>query len=228
MPDDERDKVFIVIPAYNEAPRIEDVVTRVKPMTQEVIVVDDGSEDNTAELARRAGATVFRTPSNHGLGHATRIGILLAYNKGADYVLTMDADGQHLPEEAPILLSARSKVDIVFGCRDTQRMPFLRRVLNSGTKLIVRLITGMEVNDPLCGFRVYSRNAIEQLELRHDGHPFIPGVAINALLLRLPTLEVKVSTVYVDKSPTYHLLDFFRAFGVYLHFLNMRLKFMLG
>jgi len=215
-------RLCVVMPAYNEAQRIDKVIKRLKNNTNNIIVIDDGSTDNTAEVAELAGAEVFKNRQNRGPGYATRRGLLIAYKRGADITATMDSDGQHLPEELPRILSkAQEGYDVVFSYReyDKSKMPWIRRILNLGTNLIVKTITGKKLKDPLCGFRAFSRKAIEQLELYHDGHPFVPGVAINTMLLGLPYAEVPITCVYNEKPAIYKPSDFFKAFTVYLHYL---------
>jgi len=103
--------VGALIPAYNEADRIADVVARVRPFVPSVLVVDDGSDDRTGEAAAGAGAAVLRLPRNRGKGCAIRAGLALILRDSYTHVLFMDGDGQHRPEDVPALVSCASETD---------------------------------------------------------------------------------------------------------------------
>lgn len=217
----------MIIPAYNEEGRVGKVVERAKAFSQLVVVVDDGSKDSTADEAAKAGAIVIKLRENRGVGHATRVGMAHALRHGADILVTLDADGQHLPEEIPKLLEAiRKGYDVVLSYRwfGKESMPFLRRLLNDGTNFIVWLITRKRVRDALCGYRAFTRRAITELKLLGEGYSFVPGVAIEVVMSRLRWTEVPIACVYgVGKQASYNPVEFVKAFATYARLLAKRL-----
>ncbi len=220
-------RVYVVIPAYNEEGRVGGVVERAKAFSNSVVVVDDGSVDDTAGEAVRAGATVIRLGENRGVGYATRVGIVYALRRGADVVVTLDADGQHLPEEIPYLLRAiEAGYDVALTYRwfGRKSMPFLRKVLNMGTNFIAWLVTGRVIRDALCGFRAFNRRALASLRFLGAGYSFVPGVAMEVAMSSLRWVEVPVSCVYdVGKKPSYNPVEFAKAFVTYARLFALRL-----
>jgi len=213
--------IAVVLPAYNESRTIGVIVRKLRQRSLHVIVVDDGSDDQTSSLAEAAGAHVIRLNRNGGLGQASRVGLGEALRLGFQIVATMDADGQHLTEELePLVRSVAEGSDAAFGCRahNLQLMPFWRRLLNAGTRIIIRVVAGRALRDPLCGFRAFSSRALRRLELRGNGHELVPGVAINAVLLGMNLREIPVTCVYDPKPTHYRLSDFLRALRLYAYF----------
>lgn len=169
-------RVIAVIPAYNEASRLEGVLARLRPFVQQIVVVDDGSADDTWGVAKRAGVTVLRHGVNRGQGAALRTGTMAALRLGADVVVHLDADGQHHPEAlidalAPI---REQRADIVIGSRFLgvvpEGMPFLRRVLLGAARQFNRWTLGIpaRVTDPQSGFRLLRAEAARALVFRQD------------------------------------------------------------
>lgn len=169
-------RVIAVIPAFNEASRIEAVLARLQPFVEKVLVVDDGSVDETAEVAKRAGAIVLRHGVNRGQGAALRTGTLAALRLGAEAIAHLDADGQHHPE---ILVEALQSIrdnqtDIVFGSRflgiKPEGMPKMRKLLLLAGRQFNRWTLGipLEVTDPQSGFRVLRAEAARSLVFHQD------------------------------------------------------------
>jgi glycosyltransferase involved in cell wall biosynthesis len=169
-------KIFAVIPAYNEATRIEAVVADALKHVVKVVVVDDGSTDETAAHALKAGAFVVRHPDNSGAGAATMTGIEAARRLGADAVVTLDADEQHDTGDIPALLAPviAGEADIVFANRFGQRnkIPFIRRVFNGIGNVVTLLATGLWVSDSQCGFKVFGPKALKDIDLKMSGFEF--------------------------------------------------------
>jgi glycosyltransferase involved in cell wall biosynthesis len=147
------DLIVGLIPAYEEGPRIGAVVEAARRHVP-VVVVDDGSSDDTAERAEAAGATVLRQVPNAGKGAALRRGFGHALDAGAAAVVTLDADGQHDPAEIPAFLAAfeRSRPELVIGARDFGEMPFIRRLSNVLGGLTLSAALGRSVPDNQSGY----------------------------------------------------------------------------
>jgi polyprenyl-phospho-N-acetylgalactosaminyl synthase len=168
-----RPRVWVVVPAFNEGSVIGDVVRSLVDRGHRVIVVDDGSPDNTARVATEAGAIVIRHAINRGAGAATQTGITHALRCGADVVVTFDADGQHHPDDIPALVSpiVAGTFDVVFGSRfldSRSKIPVGRRVLLRLGTLFTRVISRVRVTDPHIGLRAFSRSVASQLSVTMD------------------------------------------------------------
>ena len=160
-------KVAALIPAYREERFIADVVRRTRAQLADVLVVDDGSPDRTAALAQEAGATVLVHAQNLGKGMAIQTGLRDLGTRGVDYVLILDADGQHLPEEIPRFLEAAAQRPdkLLVGNRmhHTKDMPWQRRLTNQFMSGQISLLCGQRVPDTQCGFRMIHRDLIPRL-----------------------------------------------------------------
>ena len=160
--------LIAVIPAYNEATRVGNVVRAAQQYVDTVIVVDDGSTDGTGAVASAAGALVLRHPENSGAGAATMTGIEAARRMGATSVVTLDADEQHDPTDIPRLLEPvqRDKADIVFANRfgQSNRIPVIRRLFNGIGNVVTLLATGKWVEDSQSGYKVFGPKALRQVD----------------------------------------------------------------
>jgi polyprenyl-phospho-N-acetylgalactosaminyl synthase len=168
-----RQQVHVVIAAYNEGTVISRVVTDVRRAGYPVVVVDDGSPDDTADIAVAAGAEVVRHPFNLGQGAALQTGIDHALAHGAEFVVTFDADGQHRVSEIPRLTDAlvRERADFVLGSRflgQAPNLPPLRRLMLQAATLFTRLTTGMQVTDTHNGLRAMTRRGAATIRLRQN------------------------------------------------------------
>ena len=179
QPPDTPPKTLVIIPAYNEAGNIADVIAQVRASVPaaDVCVIDDGSADGTGAAARQAGAITLRLPYNLGIGAAVQTGFLYAHRQGYDLAVRIDGDGQHPPDLIPALIDnlRKSGADMVIGSRflaggDGYRSTLSRRL---GIRLLaatIRLITGQVATDPTSGFLVANRRAIAfcAYEYPHD------------------------------------------------------------
>jgi glycosyltransferase involved in cell wall biosynthesis len=214
-------RVIAVIPAHDEAPRVGPVV-RGALQALPVVVVDDGSDDETADVARRAGATVLVQRPNQGKGAALRAGFRYALELGAEAVVTLDADGQHDPAEIPSLLAARlaggdgddaSAAELVIGQRRFAEMPPVRRLSNSIGTVALSAALGHWVPDNQSGYRVIGRRLMQaMLASRDDGFAF--EVEMIAVCLRegWPIAWAPIRTIYGEERshirPLRHLREF--------------------
>jgi glycosyltransferase involved in cell wall biosynthesis len=196
--------VIAIIPAYNEARFIGSVVLRARQYADQVIVVDDGSTDATAELAETVGALVVRHSENRGKGQALNTGLKRACDLGADIVVTFDADGQHLPEElmrviAPI---CSCEADLVVGSRYLQANGMVPRHRIWGHRffnLLTNLISGVSVTDSQSGFRAFSRAAATVLAFSANGFAVESEMQLLARTYGLRIAEVPITIRYDDK-----------------------------
>lgn len=169
-------RLVVVIPAFNEEQRVAQTIAAVKPFAAAVVVVDDGSKDQTSMVAREAGAIVIRHLINCGPGAATQTGLVYAKSLDADYVATFDADGQHEANDIPLMLEfliAQQK-DVVFGSRflKNNKVPWLRRLANMAGNFITFLLSGIYLTDSQSGFKIFSKKALDHISITANGFEF--------------------------------------------------------
>jgi glycosyltransferase involved in cell wall biosynthesis len=215
-----QDEVAVVVPAFQAARSVGDIVTRCLQQTPHVVVVDDGSTDGTSEIAVSAGARVIRLGRNFGKGKALRTAFYELFPRGFPAIVTVDADGQHLPEEIPKLIRtlAESSADLVLGTREQlwNEMSAVRRTSNRISSWAIAKVAGMKLIDTQTGFRLYT----ERLIVR-TGFPESRFEAESAVLVRASRLGFRIATVpvrlgFVDGRCTSHfrpLLDSLRIAG---------------
>lgn len=197
--------VWIVIPAFNEGPVIRNTIASVGAWLPNIVVVDDGSSDGTAEQAERAAAHVVRHPINLGQGAALETGVRYALEEGADYVVTFDADGQHVPADIDVLvrIARDSNADVVLGSRfkgQTLNMPRSRRWLLRLATAYTRFTTGLELTDAHNGLRLFTRRAAERLRIRHNRMAHASEMVEWLASSGLRITEAPVRIIYTDYS----------------------------
>ena len=211
--------VYALVPAHNEGPRIAAVV-RAAARHLPVLVVDDGSADDTGERAMAAGATVVRQEPNQGKGAALRAGFRDALERGAEAVVTLDGDGQHDPAEIPAFLGAYAHrtvagqpTELIVGRRDFRRMPFVRRLANGLGTVTLSAALGHWIPDNQSGYRLIGRRLMAAtLDSTERGFAF--EVEMLAICLRegWPIDWVHIRTIYGDEEshiqPSRHLREF--------------------
>jgi glycosyltransferase involved in cell wall biosynthesis len=209
-------RVLAVIPAYGEGPRVARVVVGALAHLP-VLVVDDGSTDDTAARAREAGATVIVQVPNQGKGAALRAGFARAVAEDYEAVLTLDADGQHDPGEIPAFLAAyvRDRPDLVVGMRDFRRMPPVRRLSNELGGRALSWAVGQPIPDNQSGYRLLGRRLMETLS-GSDEHGFEFEVEMITTCVRegWPIAWVPIRTIYAGEPshirPWAHFTSFVR------------------
>ncbi len=222
-------KTCVLIPAYNEEKRVGAVVREVLEYCPDVIVVDDGSPDDTDKVAAEAGAIVLEHVHNQGKGAALQTGFDYAREHGYDLAITLDADGQHAPSDIPAFLQAyeRTHSPVLVGNRmgDVAAMPRLRRFVNRFMSDLLSRVMGQHVPDSQCGFRLYHRSAFPAGP--YDAHSQ-RYAAESEILLRL-ALEgrkigaVTIQTIYGDeKSKVRPLADTLRFFRMLRRFQKIK------
>lgn len=192
--------IWIVIPAYNEEPMIGSVINGLKEEGyNRIIVVDDGSEDQTAKVARSKGAEVVCHKENSGLGASLHTGLGVARRKDADVVITFDADGQHDPKEIKKLLEVLDGADIVVGERKKTQMPLNKRVGNAILDIITHLLGG-PLTDSQSGFRAFGPRALERIEIWSDSYSVSSEIVLQAGLEELNFSTVPIKGVFTEYS----------------------------
>jgi glycosyltransferase involved in cell wall biosynthesis len=208
-------EILAVVPAYNEAGRIEGVIAGLLAAGLPVLVVDDGSRDRTADEARAAGADVLSQP-NGGKGKAILSGCRHAVDHGYAAVLLIDADGQHDPSEAPGLIAAwRRGADLVIGTRslEIENQPTYRRVFNCLSSLLVTLAGGRRVSDSQSGYRVVDPRLVLRMRFSGFRYDLETEMCIFAARGGCRLIEVPVRTIYGDKKSGVHpIVDTYRFF----------------
>jgi len=193
-------KVVIVIPAFNEEKSIGKVVRsipKLEDMEVDILVVDDGSEDNTREEAIKAGAKVISFPGNRGLVNVFNKGLEYALRSGADFILTMDGDGQHDPKEIPKLLKPllENRADVVIGSRfirDYRHPSLLKHFGNMAFSRIISILTSQKITDAQSGFRAFTREVAEKINIRM-GQTYTQQMIIQAAYYKFKIVEVPIS-----------------------------------
>lgn len=199
------DDAWLVVPLFNEAAVVGDVLRGVLPTFPHVVCVDDGSSDGSAAVARAAGARVLEHPVNLGQGAALQTGITYALSRGARYVVTFDADGQHRVEDAADMvdLARREDVAIVFGSRfldDRTDAGLLKRIVLKVAVWFTNQSTGLRLTDAHNGLRVMRADAARGVRLRQDRMAHASEIVLQLGRTRLPWREHPVHVLYTDYS----------------------------
>lgn len=193
-------KIAALIPAYREAVAIADVVARTLPQVDLVLVVDDGSPDDTAALARKAGAEVIVHTVNQGKGSAMKTGMKTLAERGYDYIMLLDGDGQHAPEEVArfTALARNGSAYVVVGNRfeNVKGMPIVRRFVNSLMSRIISNACGVRIPDTQCGFRLIRSSLVSYIMGSSDHFDFETEMLLLASRAGFTIQSVPVSTIY--------------------------------
>ncbi|MEY2536904.1 MAG: hypothetical protein QOG67_644, partial [Verrucomicrobiota bacterium] len=199
----DRQTTAAVIPAFNEEKHIGDVVRRTREQLDHVLVVDDGSSDETAGLAREAGAEVIVHPENRGKGESIKSGLRYWLERQLTWVVILDADGQHRPEEIDRLIRAAASdgASLLLGNRmkDISSMPLVRRWVNRYMSKKISRLCGQDIPDTQCGFRMLHRHFIPEVLTGTDRFDYETEMLIIASRKGFRIESVPISTVYSDE-----------------------------
>jgi glycosyltransferase involved in cell wall biosynthesis len=193
--------IIITIPAYNESKTIGNVIENIKEVMQKyrkkykILVVDDGSQDNTALIARKAGAVAYSHAKNYGLAEAFKTEIQKSLELGADVIVHIDADGQYLPRDIPKLLSEIDKgYDFVLGSRfkgKIEYMPIVKKLGNIAFSKVISQITKFNISDAQTGFRAFTKKVAEEINIGSN-HTYTQEQIIRAIKQKFRVTEVPV------------------------------------
>lgn len=212
-------QILVLLPGYQVARHLDALIPRIRECLpgSPVLLVDDGSSDGTAEAATRLGAELRVHAVNRGKGRALRTGFAAALELGARAVITLDADGQHPPEEAGRFVEAwRAGAHVVVGNRMAANadMPWLRKRTNEFTSWVVSRLAGTSIPDSQNGYRLFDRAVLEAVSLESERYDLESEILIKAARKGFCIVDVPVSTIYHDEKssidPLADTLRFFR------------------
>lgn len=202
--------ICLIIPAYNEESVIKEVVRNLASTFKaagyapHIVVIDDGSRDNTGRQAAAGGAHVITHILNAGSGGATATGLSYAFQSGCEIAATLDADGQHDPKDVltGVKLMEKGDHDLLIGSRliDSKGMSGTKRLGNKGLSVITYMLFGVNVTDSQSGLRVFSRRALTELKWKTSGYEFCSEMLWRAKQQRLRIGEYPIKAIYTDYS----------------------------
>ena len=211
------------LPVYNEVEFVDEILDEVLQYARDVLVVDDGSSDGTADvLAGRCDVQVIGHESNRGYGAALQTAFQYTIDEGFDGVVTLDCDGQHQPKRIPRFIEAAAAADIVSGSRYLKRYegdsepPAERMFINKRITGELNRRLGFELTDAFCGFKAYRTSALEQMRITDDGYAMPLQLWVEAAAADLRVIEIPVPLLYLDLE---------RSFGGSLDHAETRLRY---
>lgn len=205
-----RRRFLTALPVFNEAAHVDRVLDEVLRFAPEVLVVDDGSTDGTSDvLARRHDVQVIRHPENRGYGAALATAFAATLAGPWDGLVTIDCDGQHQPRLIPDFIAAADTADIVSGSRYLRRFPgdseppAARRRINAEITAEINARLGLAITDAFCGFKAYTRRALDHLRVREFGYAMPLEVWVQAAAAGLRIVELPVPLIYLDLARSF-------------------------
>lgn len=205
MPDSSLPSIFIALPAYNESKVLTEVIQEIRSAGyHNIVMVDDGSKDDTFEVGKQAGVIALRHRLNRGKGAATKTAIEAAKFLGADIIITMDSDGQHNPEDIAQLIEPikKGEAEVVLGTRllNPKGMPWYKIIANKIGNIVTWYFYGLYVSDSQSGFRAYSRRAADLIDTRTDRYEYDSEIIREMYLHKLKYCEVPIEVRYTEYS----------------------------
>jgi glycosyltransferase involved in cell wall biosynthesis len=216
-------KTCAIICAYNEENKIKEIVDRSKNYGLETIIVNDGSTDSTLEEAQKTNSIILNIFPNQGKGNALKKGFDYALKENYEQIITLDADGQHLPEEIPSFIKKlENGYEVVIGKRDfnSKNVPLARKYGNTIDSLILSKILKKELHDPQNGFRAFKKDTLLKFYNKPTGSGFPYELE---LLIKIAREDIKIgwneiSTIYSNEieskiNPRKHIIDSLKLYG---------------
>ena len=210
-------KTAVIIPAFNEESRISEVIKKTIDFADFIIVVDDGSGDNTYQVANKFEEKVIalKHKINLGKGAAMKTGCEAAQKKDADLIIFMDADGQHNPKDIPRFIKKfqENDYDIVFGSRKIGKdMPLVMMLGNKFLSISISLLFRLYISDTQSGFRAFKRDVYEKIKWSSNRYAVESEMIVNAAKSKLKVGEIEIATIYKDDYKGTTVLDGIRIF----------------
>jgi glycosyltransferase involved in cell wall biosynthesis len=219
----ELNNTIIILPAYNAGLFLGDVIDKIKVLHPNFmpLVIDDGSSDNTSDIAKTHGATLLTHKVNKGKGAALITGFNYAKNHDIDWVYTMDSDGQHLPEELHRFIESahENNLDAAIGTRmnETADMPWLRKATNVFTSAVVSFVAGTKIPDSQNGYRLFKTSSLTNLELESTNYDLESEILVKLAWSGAKIGAVPITTIYGDEissiNKTQDTIRFFKLMG---------------
>ena len=203
-----KQKIFAVMPAYNEERHISKIIKATKKYVDCVVVVDDGSKDRTARIARRSKAIVLTHLVNLGKGAALKTGCDYAVKSSAGFIIAIDADAQHDPKEIPRFLEGLKSHDIMLGYRRlNKKMPFVLKFGNQFINKTISFLYGVKIRDSQCGYRAFTAKAYKKLRWKASDYSMESEMIAKMGKYRLSYAEIPIATIYSDRYKGTTVLD---------------------
>lgn len=203
-------KIYIVVPAYNESRYIGRFLAKLTSVTKNIVVIDDGSSDDTTKVAKKSGVKVLTHMTNLGKGSALKTGCEYVFTKlGADAVIIMDGDDQHdVTDINKFVLTLNQGSQIVLGVRTLDsRMPLTRLLGNRFTSVLINLLFGVYISDVPSGFKAMTKKAYHQLSWYSSGYEVETEIAVRLAKQKINFVEIPIKTIYHDKEYGFNLID---------------------
>lgn len=202
------EKIFIMVPAYNEEKTLKPVLIDLLSRDYYVVLVDDGSKDNTFQIARTIQKEypnklfIHRHIINRGLGAGIKTGLQASVNHGADYIVTFDADGQHNPEDIVNVIKPlkTGEADVVIGSRVFSDMPITRNFGNYLMNVLTFIFHGLYVQDSQSGLRAFTCDATKKLKINYRGYDISSEIIREIKSNDLKFSEIPITTIYTDET----------------------------
>ena len=203
-------RVLIALPVFNEAVYVNEVLDQVSRYSDQIVVIDDGSVDGTSELlAARGDVEIVTHPENQGYGAALISAFEFAIERRADFVITIDCDGQHEPQRIPEFVASCKNADIVSGSRylksfiDDNPPPAQRKHINHLITAELNEQLSLHITDAFCGFKAYRVSSLKRLQLTEPGYAMPLELWVQAAAAGLRIAELPVPLIYLDEKRTF-------------------------
>jgi len=202
-----QDKTWAIIPAYNEEKDIKGVIRDTKKYVKNILIIDDGSKDRTYEITKREGVTAVKHIINLGKGAALKTGCDFAVKSGAEILVVLDADAQHEPKEIPNFIRSLKDVDMVFGYRQLEGMPFILKFGNLCINKITQLLFKIRIRDTQSGYRAFTSRAYRKIRWKASNYSMESEMIANLGKHKLKYKEIPIRTIYTDRYKGTTVLD---------------------
>ena len=221
-------QICVIIPTYNESRKIGKIVEQIRKQNWQIVVIDDGSTDNTAEISRSFGATVLKNEKNFGKGFSLSRGLEYARDRNFDAVVTIDGDGQHLPAEIPqfIKLAKASDAGLIVGNRmhNPHSMPLIRVLTNMFMSWLISKLIRRNIPDTQCGFRLMKSDLVKEIRFNTQRFEIDSEILIQAARLGYKIESIPIKSIYhKERSQINPLLDTLRFINyIWRHIWTLR------